>query len=272
MPKVFLCHSVHDKIFARRLNANLRAFEIGTWFDEAEMLPGDSLIGKIEEGITASDYLVVILSPNSVKSEWCKRELRSALTFEISGKPLRVIAAIATPCEFPPFLLDKLYVDFTESYADGLRRLLRTFMTRSDALDLPPRLIEAWADRQRPFDRDGFDQHIDAELLKQRLQMEKLIWLRGVTGDMVAELLGDRRTADAAAYKVVAVLAAAYSYLSRCRICNRIMIDVNLLARTLYDSHELSLSPSKIAERLKTYVPLDELYRSDDRCFSCTIP
>ena len=40
------------------------------WLDEAEMLPGDSLIGKIEAAVGRVDYLGVVLSRNSVVSPW----------------------------------------------------------------------------------------------------------------------------------------------------------------------------------------------------------
>jgi hypothetical protein len=112
MATVFLSHTSKDKPFARRIASSLTAKGIAVWIDEAEMFPGDSLIGKIEQGITTVDYLAVILSTNSVTSEWVLREVRTALHREISGKKVIVVPLLLEDCQVPPFLRDKIYADF----------------------------------------------------------------------------------------------------------------------------------------------------------------
>ena len=47
------------------------------------MTPGDSLIEKISDGIESSDKLVVFLSPNSVDSNWVKKEVATGLILEL---------------------------------------------------------------------------------------------------------------------------------------------------------------------------------------------
>ena len=64
-PTVFLSHTTADKDFARRLATVLTAHRIEVWFDEWEIKVGDSLMGKVQDGISRSSYLGVVLSPES---------------------------------------------------------------------------------------------------------------------------------------------------------------------------------------------------------------
>lgn len=73
MGSIFLSHNSADKPFVRKLAADLRRNGFYAWVDEAEIKLGDSLIEKIEEGIETTDFLGVVLSRNSINSEWVKR-------------------------------------------------------------------------------------------------------------------------------------------------------------------------------------------------------
>ena len=97
------------------------------WLDEAEIGIGDSLIGRLEEAIDETDYLAVILSQNSVQSEWVSREVRMALHREISGKRVVVLPILYNSCTIPGFLRDKIYSDFRNesSYNVGIDQIMR---------------------------------------------------------------------------------------------------------------------------------------------------
>lgn len=47
--------------------------------DEQNMLVGDSVPEKIAQGLAESDFFLIVVSDNSVKSEWVKRELNTAI-------------------------------------------------------------------------------------------------------------------------------------------------------------------------------------------------
>ena len=107
----FLCHSSADKGAARRLAIELAARGVRPWIDEAEIRTGDSLIEKLEQGISLSTCLVPILSPTAVISPWCREELRMALSQQITRRTKRVLPALVADCEIPGFLTDKVYAD-----------------------------------------------------------------------------------------------------------------------------------------------------------------
>jgi hypothetical protein len=96
MSSVFLAHSSADKRFVRRLAADLLERGIRVWFDEAELLVGDSLFAKIGDGVREVDYLAVILSPASVKSPWVQREV--AAYGRKHGTEYRKWRACLIPC------------------------------------------------------------------------------------------------------------------------------------------------------------------------------
>lgn len=123
---IFLSHNREDKEFVRQLAQDLHRAGITAWLDEAEIKPGDSIIDKIEEGLKGSKYLAVILSPTSVNSSWVKRELRTILHQQITLNNKVVIPLLYKHCEIPQFLIDILYIDFTDinNYSFAVRQLL----------------------------------------------------------------------------------------------------------------------------------------------------
>jgi TIR domain len=122
--RIFLCHSSLDKPFVRKLARNLRDRGVSTWFDELELRVGDSLREKIEAAIQSSGRLAVVLSQNSVESEWVKRELNAAFVRELELKRVFILPLRIDNCDVPLFLRDKVYADFRKSHDDGLAALL----------------------------------------------------------------------------------------------------------------------------------------------------
>ena len=131
-PQVFLSYTSKDKPFAHKLALDLRKAGVHVWVDLFEIKIGDSLIEKIREGINKADYIGVILSPQSVNSQWVKQELNMALTQEIASQKIRVLPILIEKCDLPPFLRDKHYADFTVSYDIGLDALLNVLVPKAD--------------------------------------------------------------------------------------------------------------------------------------------
>lgn len=137
MSSIFLSHSSADKPFVRKLAADIHRNGFYAWVDEAEIKLGDSLIGKIEEGIENTDYLGVVISSNSIKSEWVTREVRIALNQEIHGKRVKVLPILLENVNIPSFLLDKKYADFTteEKYKSSLQLILDRLSSLPDGVN-----------------------------------------------------------------------------------------------------------------------------------------
>ena len=127
MRKAFICYSSADKAFVQRLAKALEESDVSVWVDEKEILVGDDIRSKIEEGLNASDYLVIVLSPDSVESPWVAKELDAKLIEEVEAHKVTVLPLLHHECEIPPLLKGKHYADFRADFARGLRELLARF-------------------------------------------------------------------------------------------------------------------------------------------------
>lgn len=122
---VFISYSTKDSEFVTKLSMELVQKRISIWLDKWEMQPGDSLIDKIQSALSDSTYLLVVLSVNSVDSEWCKKELKAGLMREFEEKKVIVIPILIDDCEIPLFLKEKVYADFRKDFDEGFKSLLR---------------------------------------------------------------------------------------------------------------------------------------------------
>jgi hypothetical protein len=139
MPSIFLSHNAKDKFFVRELANRLSRLGVKVWIDEAEIKIGDSLTEKIGSAIEKTDFVGVVLSRNSINSQWVQKELQIALQEEFRKKKVVVLPLLLEPVELPPFLRDKLYADFTspKKYNQSFPKLLEALKIpkeKSDAL------------------------------------------------------------------------------------------------------------------------------------------
>jgi len=144
MKTVFISYSSIDRIFAEKLSHDLKDMGIGVWFDQWEIKVGDSLIEKISKGIEENDFLTIILSPSSVKSDWVQKELRTALYREIEQRSVFVLPILYKDCKIPIFLKEKKYADFSENYEDGLKQILNAIL--KDEFEIEKNLDKQLAD------------------------------------------------------------------------------------------------------------------------------
>ena len=113
MNSTFISHSWHDKALARQIASILQRLGGRVWLDDAEIKLGDSLVEKIRAGIDSVDYVIALLSKNSVSSEWVSKELDVAMNQEIAGRRVKVLPILASKCDLPGFLVGKLYADMS---------------------------------------------------------------------------------------------------------------------------------------------------------------
>lgn len=84
---LFISYSHKDEEFAQRLHADLQAKGVRCWFARHEIKAGRKIHEQIDEAIRIYDRLLLILSPDSMNSEWVKTEIAHARQKEkISGR------------------------------------------------------------------------------------------------------------------------------------------------------------------------------------------
>ncbi|RKY18091.1 MAG: hypothetical protein DRP63_02625 [Planctomycetota bacterium] len=131
MARIFISHSSKDKEFATRLAQDLKEMGHQPWLDEWEIKVGECIVTKIEEGVSVSDYMVIVLTQDSISSGWVEKEWKSAYWREIERKKVVVLPALLSQCEIPPLLRTKRYADFTKGYAVGFAHLVQAIMPPS---------------------------------------------------------------------------------------------------------------------------------------------
>jgi hypothetical protein len=120
MAQIFISYSRKDIGFVRKLAADLEKAGYEVWWDLTDLRGGDDWLRVIPAAIEESDNIIVVLSPNSLISDWVKKEYTQALS---SGK--KIIPLMLTRSSVPFALNTINYVDFTsDDYAVNFQNLL----------------------------------------------------------------------------------------------------------------------------------------------------
>lgn len=132
----FISYSSKDQNFAKRLYDDLQNHGIRCWFAPKDLKIGDKIRPRIDQEIRLRDKLLVILSRNSVKSEWVGDEVEAALEEESTSNrlvlfPIRVDDTVmnarddwAAKIKRRRHIGNFLKWKDDESYQEAFRRLL----------------------------------------------------------------------------------------------------------------------------------------------------
>lgn len=115
---VFITHASKDKDVVLHLIADLKSFGIRYWVDYEQIKPGDRITEKIEDGLQKSKHVLVCLSRNLGRSNWCRAEYSPILhrSYNRIGSkkviPLRLDDS--SDDEVPLLLYDVRRVDYSD--------------------------------------------------------------------------------------------------------------------------------------------------------------
>jgi len=132
----FISCSDEDKEFIDRLNADLQDIGVRCWIFTEDQKIGDKLLSSIDKNIRLKDKLLLVLSKNSINSDWVGYEVDIALEEERKRKgtvlfPVRLDDTIMDTDQPWAALVRKRYIgDFREwknhdKYQKAFERLLR---------------------------------------------------------------------------------------------------------------------------------------------------
>jgi len=108
--QVFFSYDNSDRNFAKSLGDQLAKRGLSPWIADIELLPGDNWAHAIGEALKRSRAMVVLLSPDSVKSEYVRREVEFALgDSKFEGKVFPVLLR-ATKAKDVPWILRTLRI------------------------------------------------------------------------------------------------------------------------------------------------------------------
>jgi hypothetical protein len=108
----FISYSSKDQEFAESLHADLQNKGIRCWYAPEDMKIGDKIRRRIDEMIHVHERLLLILSENSVSSEWVEKEVETA--FEKERRERREVLF--------PVRLDDAVMESQTGWAADIRR------------------------------------------------------------------------------------------------------------------------------------------------------
>jgi hypothetical protein len=108
----FISHSSKDEEFARRLYADLQAKSVRCWFSPEHLKIGDIIRSSLDESIRLYDKLLLILSENSINSDWVEKEVETA--FERERQDGKTVLF--------PIRLDDSVMETDKAWASDIRR------------------------------------------------------------------------------------------------------------------------------------------------------
>ena len=130
--------------FARKLAVDLEEAGYDVWWDISDLRGGDDWVRVIPAAIESSQHVLVVLSPNSIESEWVEKEYTQALSLH-----RKIIPIMLAPARVPFALNTINYVNFTSGdYFDNLKNLLSALGYTGEPPVAPP--IKKWMLSQQP--------------------------------------------------------------------------------------------------------------------------
>jgi hypothetical protein len=118
----FVSYSFQDSNTVENIRKGLEEKGIKTWVSESQIKGGGLIVEEIESAMAQSDIVLLVLSNKSIRSNWVKLEMQTAIMMEMEGL-LNVIPLKIDDCDVPLLLRSKLVVDLSEDFDTGLVRL-----------------------------------------------------------------------------------------------------------------------------------------------------
>jgi hypothetical protein len=133
--RIFLSYAASDKAIARKLTDDLTRHGAEVWLDQEQLKLGDDFDEKIVRNLEAAAAVVVLITPNSLRSRWVSREWRYALSR--STRLLPVLANGASFKDLPASLSNIQAGDLNHDYEGGLQAIVAAVNKLQSSADPP---------------------------------------------------------------------------------------------------------------------------------------
>jgi hypothetical protein len=124
---IFVSYTRVDEAIAQQIVAALDRAGLQPWIDMREIKPGDSYLERMNEGLGEASYVLVLLSRNSLESQWVQREWLSTL----ADRATILIPIVLDNTEIPPLLRDIVHFDLRGDLSIGVARIVEFFQNET---------------------------------------------------------------------------------------------------------------------------------------------
>ncbi len=113
MTQVFISYAEEDRVRMEKIRNSLRRESITVWTNKTDIQTGEAFDEAIKRGIEQADNLVLLLSPDSVNSTYCQRELDLAVS--LNKRIIPLLVQETDPNQVPIALRELQYIDLTDN-------------------------------------------------------------------------------------------------------------------------------------------------------------
>jgi hypothetical protein len=136
-PRVFISYYSRgtDAKVAKTLREALSKYRVrvAAWRDREDLEPGSKFILSFQKALATCNFFVLLLSPRSIASPWCRREWLRAL--RLDKHVIVLYLHEVPPADWPLELEGLQYIDVRSGLAVGLGQLLKTLGVAADEPD-----------------------------------------------------------------------------------------------------------------------------------------
>lgn len=120
MTDAFISYAEEDEEIRNRVLRSLSQYLITTWTHQMDIQIGGDFDKEVQYGIEQADNFIFFITNESIKSEYCKKELEHAVKYNKRIIPLRMDSVSVH--NFPLEIRNLQYIDFTDNNYDFIPR------------------------------------------------------------------------------------------------------------------------------------------------------
>lgn len=123
--KLFISYSRDDITFARKLRRDLTSIGYDVWMDEKAIRVGSSICTSIQDGLSNSNFVLLVISPESLSSGWVNTEWSAVFSNQTPHCKIQLLPILRKHAELPFFLKDIFYADASKNYATAFGQIVQ---------------------------------------------------------------------------------------------------------------------------------------------------
>ena len=113
MTQVFLSYPTQERETMEKIRSSLRRESITVWTNSTDIQTGEAFEYAIDRGIEEADNFVYLLSPDSIDSTYCQKELELAVS--LNKRIIPILVRETDPERVPSLLQTLQYIDLTDN-------------------------------------------------------------------------------------------------------------------------------------------------------------
>lgn len=256
MNKLFISYSHDDLLFTQRLVDNLEENGLDIWVDFDDIRSGDDWGEAIQRGLDECDYLILVLTPASMRSRRVREEWRY---FKHHDKPLFPLLLRETKVDFQ--LLQLQYVDFlSQPYEQAFDQLLSELWRHGVKFNFDPRnSVELPPQRELP---PAPEVESSIALVKPPYLQPKSEFLRAP--DMIGNVRHELWLSGIAVDKMLDCEAAIAALMQRGGVIRCLFVapdtEIGLLDTSRYVGHGVEEMKRRLVNTQRKLAPLLKAY------------